>query len=204
MLDLLSVDFFLIGKEGPIFEAASHPDLCPASVRRQGDNRFLFILNWVFPPHQCVMVGALDPQAPWLTADTPQARAWKHFLEMSPEQQRDAFKIIFSVDEGPWLVRRSVPKKPAIIGRQVKMECRHDPGRHLEVMVDVSSGSTEQVLTGMVMRAMKSLQPVLAVLIEARQEDELPEGVLLCPTLRNLDTSRLQTPVPEVAAAPAP
>lgn len=196
MFDFAHLDFVLIGAGGPVLDVAAHPDFCPVAMRREGDERFLLVVNWVLPPYQCVMVGAADPGAEWLRRrqdgdESPQARLWRRFLAMQPEEQKDVVKMIFSLEEGPWIVKKSVPRKPAIIGRQLKMDFRHIPGRHLEIIIDVSSGKSEQVLTGMVMSTMKSLKATLGLLIEARREDELPEALLFSPTLRGLDTSRL-------------
>jgi len=189
MLELLSVDIFRISPLGPVTRAAEHYDLLPAQHWRSGDTRFLFIQNWIFPPFQAVIVGALDPKAAWLTQDTPQRRAWERFLAMSNQERRNAFKVIMSVEQGPWLVKRAVPKKPVLVGRQLKMETTHEPDRFLEIVVDVSGGKTEQMATGMVMRAAKSLQLAMTTLIEATHEDELPEVPLLCAAMMNLDTS---------------
>eukprot|EP00971_Amphidinium_carterae_P330385 6463379-Amphidinium_carterae.1 len=51
--------------------------------------RFFFVVNFVVRPYQAVMTAALDPDATWLKADTPQRRVWTRFLEMSPKERQD-------------------------------------------------------------------------------------------------------------------
>lgn len=194
LLELINVDFFVVGADGPITSAVEHPDLCPAACRQRGDDRFLFVLNWIFPPYQCVIVGALNPESEWLANDTPQSRVWRRFLDMPDNERKDALKILFTVVEGSWLVRSAAPRKPLLVGRSLKTESHYAPGHHLEIAIDVSTGKTEQVMTNMMMRSMKGFQPAMAVVIEGRQEDELPEAPLFCTTLRNLDTQRLHAP----------
>merc|ERR1712190_720474 len=166
--------------------------------RSKGDKRFLFIQNWIFPPYQAIIVGVLDPDAPWLLADSPQARSWQRFLAASEDERRSLFKVIMSVEEGPWLVKRAVPKKPVLVGKPLKMQTYHQEGDHLEVVVDVSSGKTEQVATGLVMRALKGLKISMATVIEATREDELPEALLQCVGMQNVNTSLLLSPAEDV------
>lgn len=194
MLELLNIDLLRIGPAGPISRAALHQDLYPALARRQGDKRFLFVQNWILPPYQAVIVGALDPNAAWLTADTPQARVWSRFLAMSADEQKAAFKIMLSVEEGPWLVRRAVPKKPIVVGRQLKMSTHHAVGDHFEVVADVTSGKTEQVARGIVLRALRNVHLAMAAMIEGVHQDELPEALLCCAGLNKVNVARLCCP----------
>lgn len=197
MTELVNVDFMLVGEDGPVWRACAHPDLFPAQHRVSDDKRFLVVLNWVFPPYQCVITGALDPAAPWMMdGDSPQARVWQKFLQADELGRRDIFKMIGSVEEGPWLVKRALPKKPVLIGKKVRMETFHEPGQHLEIVFDVSSGKAEQYATGIVCGSLKRLQLAFSALIEAREEAELPESLLISATCLNLDPSRLLSPLP--------
>lgn len=47
---------------------------------------------------------------------------------------------------------------------------------------------------GMVMKALSRIDLVLAMLIEGKQEDELPETLLVCAAMKGIDTSRLVCP----------
>lgn len=179
-----------------MWQAAAHADFATQAHRRRGDTRFFFVHNWVFPPFQCVITAAVDPAAPWLAdAASPQGRAWRRFLAMTPAQQKDCFKVIPCIEDGPWFLKNVVPRKPVLIGRKVKTAVHHKPDDYLEITLDVASNAAEQYAVGMVMGATKSLAFSLASMIEGRQEDELPECLLTCPLASFADTARFQVPV---------
>jgi hypothetical protein len=197
MLELLNVDFMLVGEDGPVWRVADHPDFFPKHQRQSGDNRFLFVQNWIFPPFQCIITGCVDPNAPWLARgkdSTPQARLWRKFLEADEEARSDRFKVIVSVEQGPWLARRACPKKPVLLGQKVKTKSYHQPGDCLEIVLDVGSGRALQSGLSIICGALKRLQLGLAVLVEGREEEELPESVLLSASMLHLDPSRLSCP----------
>lgn len=199
LLELLHVDFLLVGEGGPVWRATVHSDFYPAHHRRtQNDGRFLFVQNWVFPPFQCVMTAALDADSPWLLDRlSPPARTWHKFLEADNDGRRDLFKVVMTVDKGPWLVKQAAPRKPVLIGRKIKMTTHHEPGAYLEVVLDCCSGKAEQVATQVVCGALKKLQLAHSVLVEGRETEELPESVLVCSSMLNLDPARLFCPAPE-------
>merc|ERR1719316_1069284 len=88
LLELVNMDMFLIPPDGPIQRTATHRDCYRMNAMKQGDDRFLFIVNWIFAPYQGVLTAALDPQSPWLVNDTPQGRVWNRFLEASLQEQK--------------------------------------------------------------------------------------------------------------------
>jgi hypothetical protein len=194
MMELVNVDFMLVGEDGPVWRACDHPDMFPAHHRTSGDGRFLIVLNWVFPPYQVIITGAVDPAAPWLQGEGPQGRSWQRFVEADEKGRGDLFKMIGFVEEGPWLVKRAFPKKPVLIGKKIRMDTHYEPGKHMEIVFDVSSGKAEQYATGIVCGYLKRLQLAFSALIEAREEQELPECLLVSATCLNLDPALLNSP----------
>jgi len=195
MLDLVSVEMLHIGPTGAVPRIAMHSDFYPAWARRNGDRRFFFVQNFILPGYQAVLIGALDPEALWLKGGTPQARVWQRFLDMSLDQHKSSLKTIVSIEEGPWLVRRAVPKKPLLAGKQLKTQTYYIPKDHFEVVMDVSSGGkAEQVAVHLVMKALKNLKLSMAILIEGKAEDELPEALLWCGSFSYVDTAKLRCP----------
>jgi len=195
MLELVNVEFTLISPDGPVWSKATHRDFYPMQHRLSGDQRFLFILNWILPPYEATIIAALDPNAPWLLDDTsPQARAWHRFLAMSPEEQKNSLKVIVSVENGPWLVTRAVPKKPILAGKQLQTYTRYEPGEFFEVAFDVASAGKSDQVVKLVMGCLWRLRLGFAVLIEGKQEDELPETLLICAAFSGIDTKRLYCP----------
>lgn len=194
LFELVHADFQLVGPGGPVWRATDHHDFFPAHHWSKGDNRFLLVMNWVFPPFQAVLTGALDPEAAWLAEGTPQRRLWDKFLAMDETERKDVFKLICWVEEGPWLAKRALPKRPVLIGKKLPMRSFHEPGRYLEIVFDVASGRTEQVAVGIVCGALRRLQIAFSALIEAREDAELPENVMLSASMTNADPAKLFSP----------
>jgi len=199
MLELLSVDWIMVPSSGPIYRTTLSKDFCYANSRQDGERRFLLVQNWVFPPYQCVFTCALDPQSLWVTAsDSPQALLWQRFLEMDSAEQVDLIKVIMSCENGPWLVKHAIPRKPLIVGRKVKMQTYHQPGDFLEVVVDVATGKGDQVAVGIVLKALNRLTLAFTSVIEGRSEDELPEAGLFAASITNLNLAKV--PYPDVSS----
>jgi len=192
MLELLNADLIVNGTSGPVMRATEHPDFFPAHHWKNGDTRFLIVQNWIFPPYQAVVTAAVNFDAPCVADPScPQYRVWKRFLEKNDEERADMIKLIMSVEQGPWMVKHAAPKKPVLIGRRLKTTTHYVPDKCLEIVFDVSSGKSEAIATGIVMRGLKSVQLASATVLEAREEDELPESVLLCFKVSNVNTAQL-------------
>jgi hypothetical protein len=180
MLEITDFDMFLVPESGPVLRSTQHPDMNYANRRKTGDDRFLVIMNFMFPPYQSCIIGALNPDAAWLQdPESPQARVWRKFVEGTEEERKDVIKILCSLDKGPWLVRRAVPQKPILIGRKVKTFSYHEPGEYLEIVFDTLSTKTEEMIVGMVCGAMRSIKFDVCVVIEAREQEEMPETALM-------------------------
>ncbi|KAJ4709656.1 protein ENHANCED DISEASE RESISTANCE 2-like [Melia azedarach] len=91
---------------------------------------------------------------------------------------RDArFKLIPSIVEGYWMVKRAVGTKACLLGKAVT--CRYlRQDNFLEIDVDIGSSSVARSVIGLVLGYITSLVVDLAILIEAKEEAELPEYIL--------------------------
>lgn len=187
-LELVNIDVVLVSPCGPTWRSGMAPDFCVQNLRKAGDQRFFVVQNWVIPPYQAIITGAVPSSA---SSETPQSKVLSRFLAAETADHRDLFKLVMSVEEGPWLVRRAVPATPAIIGRRVTMNTFYVPGDHLEIVIDPTSTKAEHLATSVVMRSVSGLVVNMGSLIESRQEDELPESFLTCVMVRNLNPSRL-------------
>lgn len=200
MLDLVNIDIVKIAPGGPVAPISQHRDFFPQIARQAGEERFLFLMNWIAPPYQITFVGALDVNAAWCQEpSTPQARVWQRFLQGDDDYKRDRLKVIFSVEAGPWVVKKLAVKKPTIIGRKISMRTNYRPGDFLEIIMDVTNGGKgggyEEYCTSLVLGQAKSIEMSLCVLIEAKQEDELPEQALLTMKCNHLVFDRFQCPL---------
>ncbi|KAG2579030.1 protein ENHANCED DISEASE RESISTANCE 2-like [Panicum virgatum] len=91
---------------------------------------------------------------------------------------RDArFKLIPSIVEGYWMVKRAVGTKACLLGKAVTCNYfRQD--NFLEIDVDIGSSSVARSIIGLVLGYVTSIVVDLAILIEAKEEEELPEYIL--------------------------
>uniref|UniRef100_A0A0E0ICD5 Protein ENHANCED DISEASE RESISTANCE 2 C-terminal domain-containing protein n=1 Tax=Oryza nivara TaxID=4536 RepID=A0A0E0ICD5_ORYNI len=91
---------------------------------------------------------------------------------------RDArFKLIPSIVEGYWMVKRAVGTKACLLGKAVTCNyLRQD--NFLEIDVDIGSSSVARSIIGLVLGYVTGLVVDLAILIEAKEEKELPEYIL--------------------------
>ncbi|KAG4144666.1 hypothetical protein ERO13_D05G051400v2 [Gossypium hirsutum] len=109
------------------------------------------------------------------------------------DQFRDArFKLIPSIVEGYWMVKRAVGTKACLLGKAVTCKYfRQD--NFLEIDVDIGSSSVARSVIGLVLGYVTSLVVDLAILIEANDAAELPEYILGSVRLNRV---RLESAVP--------
>jgi len=192
MLELLHCDWVALSERGPIRNVCEHKDFYPALARQDGDERFFFVLNFAIGSFQAVITMALDPDAPWLAnADSPQARVWNAFFSADDEGKAERLKLILSVDEGPWLVKKAFIKKPMLICKLLKPSFHHKPNFYFEVDFEPTNGST----IGMVLNSMKRSVLSCALLIEAKELEELPENLLATAVSNYVEPERICLPV---------
>eukprot|EP00252_Welwitschia_mirabilis_P000858 TRINITY_DN10836_c0_g1_i1.p1 TRINITY_DN10836_c0_g1~~TRINITY_DN10836_c0_g1_i1.p1 ORF type:complete len:747 (+),score=140.44 TRINITY_DN10836_c0_g1_i1:155-2395(+) len=89
----------------------------------------------------------------------------------------ERFKLIPSIKEGYWMVKRAVGTKACLLGKAVSCQyLRND--NFLEIDVDIGSSSVASSIIGLVLGYVTNLVVDLAILIEAKEESELPEYLL--------------------------
>ncbi|PSS08157.1 Protein ENHANCED DISEASE RESISTANCE 2-like [Actinidia chinensis var. chinensis] len=87
------------------------------------------------------------------------------------------FKLIPRIVEGYWMVKRAVGTKACLLGKAVTCKyIRQD--NYLEIDVDIGSSSVARSVISLVLGYVTSIVIDLAILIEAKQEVELPEYIL--------------------------
>ncbi|TKY73074.1 ENHANCED DISEASE RESISTANCE 2 [Spatholobus suberectus] len=99
------------------------------------------------------------------------------FLDGNDMFRDSRFKLIPSIVEGYWMVKRAVGTKACLLGKAVTCKYfRQD--NFFEIDVDIGSSSVARSVVGLVMGYVTSLVVDLAILIEAKEESELPEYLL--------------------------
>jgi hypothetical protein len=125
----------------------------------------------------------------------PHERTIIRFLTGDDELRQSKFKLIPTCIEGPWAVKQMVAGKPAIIGKRLPVDYKYhpaDPSRGLaecfEADLDISaSDPVGKRVVKMCRSYMTSVTVDIGIVIEALEEDELPEQMLGCVRLHKLD-----------------
>ncbi|CAE7865715.1 RH24 [Symbiodinium microadriaticum] len=196
MLELVNCDWVAIGEDGPVTRVSTHPDFYPACARKDGDKRFLLVTNFVLGDYQAIMTMALNPDAAWVSDDSsPQSRVWRSFLHGDDDTRRQRVKLILAVEEGPWLVKKAFIKKPMLICKLLQCKFHHEPNDYLEIAFERATGAT----VGVVLKSMRGAVLSCALLLEAKEPDELPEHLLATAVANYVDPAKfcdiLQQPV---------
>ncbi|KAB2027720.1 hypothetical protein ES319_D05G051200v1 [Gossypium barbadense] len=185
LLKLIAVDWFKVDKATD--KIALHPKSLAQSDA--GKNLpFILVINLEIPakPNYSLVL--------YYAAERPVRKdsLLEKFAD-GTDQFRDArFKLIPSIVEGYWMVKRAVGTKACLLGKAVTCKYfRQD--NFLEIDVDIGSSSVARSVIGLVLGYVTSLVVDLAILIEANDAAELPEYILGSVRLNRV---RLESAVP--------
>ncbi|XP_078150944.1 ENHANCED DISEASE RESISTANCE protein (DUF1336) isoform X2 [Carex rostrata] len=99
------------------------------------------------------------------------------FVEGTDVFRDSRFKLIPSIVEGYWMVKRAVGTKACLLGKAVTCKyLRQD--NFLEIDVDIGSSTVARSIISLVLGYITGIVVDLAILIEGREEKELPEYIL--------------------------
>jgi len=108
-------------------------------------------------------------------------RAFARFLKCPDAVKKQKLKFVFVVREAPVTVRTSIRamggERPVLIGKALKTSYFHGEN-YLEVDMDVGSSKIASILNSTIMKTSGKLIVDTSWLIEAQEEDELPERLL--------------------------
>jgi hypothetical protein len=209
LMQLIAVE--LLRASQPIEHAAARP--C-SPAQHEGADNFVLAVNLQVPGSpsvSLVLYWAVQTRAPPDAALMARLQAFAN--ELTDEARNAVFKLIPSVQEGNWMVRRAVGQTPVIVGRALHTSYHNSPGRYLEVDVDIGSSSVAAGVIRIVRGASRSLVVDLAFVLEGQAEADLPERPLATARLMCVDldlavdahadqprTSRARSPTPPEAA----
>ncbi|KAL6124880.1 hypothetical protein ACLB2K_077388 [Fragaria x ananassa] len=170
LLKLIAVDWFKVDKS--IDRIALHPK-CLMQSEAGKKLPFVLVVNLQVPAtpnYSLVLYYASDRPV------NPNSLLAK-FVDGSDVFRNARFKLIPSIVDGYWMVKRAVGSKACLLGKAVSCKClRQD--NFLEIDVDIGSSSVARSIIGLVLGYVTSIVVDLAILIEAREEAELPEYIL--------------------------
>ena len=188
---LIAVDVVLVDK--PIYSGMStHPNeriqlalererIMKENGKKSDAPPFIFVVNIILPGppfYHGVFYYAVDDMS---TIDgsngTPSSKLCQRFLFGKSDEFRDrTFKLIPRIVEGNFLVRKAVGNTPAIMGTKLKQYYVRNE-RFMEVILDCGSSP---VATGVIRLSLgyaKTLVVDMCFLLEADDEEYLPEKV---------------------------
>ncbi|KAL4334130.1 hypothetical protein GQ457_07G044540 [Hibiscus cannabinus] len=185
LLKLIAVDWFKVDKATD--KIALHPK---SQVQSDAGKKlpFVLVINLEIPakPNYSLVL--------YFAADRPVNKdsLLEKFLDGTDAFRDARLKLIPSIVEGYWMVKRAVGTKACLLGKAVTCKYfRQD--NFLEVDVDIGSSSVARSVIGLVLGYVTSLVVDLAILIEANEEAELPEYILGSVRLNRV---RLESAIP--------
>ena len=156
---------------------------------------FYFVINFLVPGGMNTVMWFRVPEPDEANGDCTQVRMLREFMSTDVDDEfRDSrLKIIPSVVEGTWMVKRGVGNKPAIIGKKVTQAYHRGP-RWVEVDIDIESSRVAGAIMGLVKNYTKSLVIDIAFVLESKTAAELPERVLGSARFHRVDLGALMPP----------
>jgi len=170
---------------------AKHPMSFVSRARELGDQRIFFVVH--FDTGMEHLVATFVPNYKPDSSDCPEVRCWERFISGDADYRNARFKIIPYCLDGPWLVKKTIGLKPAIIGKKINCYWKDDmDSKVIEFYCDIASSIMATTMLGIVKSACKSVVLDLAFLIEAQEDDELPERILGVARLTKVDMDNLR------------
>lgn len=195
---LMTVD--MIKCETPHYEAmCAHPrERVQQAIKRELESDSKEMPDFIFAVNLCIPAGsnqfyhqisyfAVDDFDEIRKKESPFGRLMNQFIFGDSDEFRDnSFKLIPRIVKGNILVRRAVGSKPSILGKKIKQYYfRGD--RYFEMIVDIASDPVAQRIVKLALGYSKSLVTDICYVVEATQEDTLPERVFGGVALKQID-----------------
>lgn len=145
LLELLDLELFRSSEEDPIFQAYDHPGLAPQQLRKQGENRFLLVVNWIIGPYQQVAVAAVnEPAADATMGELAEWRMWQRFLTQPVTARWRRLRVTAHCFEGPFIVHELMKTlRPSHVGKFLPSH-GEGPG-YLEVAMHLNSSEMRRL-----------------------------------------------------------
>lgn len=130
---------------------------------------------------------------------TPAERVLAVWFSGDADYRSDRLKLISYVPEGPYLVRKMVTGKPAIIGRKLPVKYKYTPQDgpkmdFLECELDIgSSSATARRIVSVCRRYMSALTVDIGFVIEGKTPAELPEEMMGAIRVHEIDPIKAPT-----------
>mmetsp|Transcript_32838 Transcript_32838/g.49532 ORF Transcript_32838/g.49532 Transcript_32838/m.49532 type:complete len:735 (+) Transcript_32838:140-2344(+) len=198
--DCRGVDIWLT--DNPERNIARHPGMMGGCLEEEDT----FLVNFLLPFGNLVAYFKIPP-----IEDFPQkvGDVWSKFITGDQEYRDARLKLLPVVVEGPWIVKAAVGsgKSPALLGKVIPLQYffRHatETSKAIyEVDIIITASSIAKGILSVVKGHTRSLTIAFGFIIEAAEEEELPESVLCnfqlhelnleyCPQLPNINLNEM-------------
>lgn len=129
---------------------------------------------------------------------SPSDKAVCHFLMCDDDTYRTSkFKLIPKIENGPWIVKTTVPNTPAIIGNKLPVSYiynnkgdntnNNNNAPYLEIDLDIGSSATAHAILSLCISYASSLTIDLGFVIQGDDNTELPEQMLIGTRIHHID-----------------
>ncbi|KAL1508587.1 hypothetical protein AB1Y20_004685 [Prymnesium parvum] len=156
-------------------------------------NRQLLVINLMIPAVDGVYQLVLYFGTFFQPRPGPAARLLERFIAGTDAFRSARLKMIPSVADGPWMVRKAVPSRPAILGKTLRQRYFFTDD-YFECDIDCNSNPAAGRIVSLVKSCAKDITIDLAFLIEAQTVDELPERLLGTVRIAKVDLDSSSIP----------
>lgn len=150
------------------------------------DSPRIFALNLIISGDPFISIVTYYARQPNTGKHTSFEHLWDKFENGTDEFRNSRLKLIPCIEKGPWIVRRSVGKRPLIVANALRVQ--YFKGRsYLEAVVDTSSDAVANKVTSLCRLHVRAVEIDIGIVLEGQNENELPEALLGCTRYSHLD-----------------
>jgi len=178
LFKLIAVDICEVQEE--MRNIAAQPNNRVAKMRAKGDERFVLVFTFLIPGPPLLAYSAyweVDRKVIETDKTAFGKVAKPFFFGDSDDYRNERFKFIPKVVEGNFAIRMAVKDTPTLMGQKLK-QYYFKGENYFEIDCDISSSSVARSITGLVIGYAKTLVIDMALCIESKEEEELPEVVM--------------------------
>lgn len=136
--------------------------------------------------------GSSTVPLPSMEGMSPGEQAMCNFLLSDSEEKDEVWKIVPVIVQGPWVVKKVVGGKPAIIGTKMPISYVYQPPEkglceYLEADLDIVSSAAARNILAVVRSYTQALTIDLGFVVQGNANQYLPEQMMLGLRLHGLD-----------------
>ncbi|GMI08861.1 hypothetical protein TrLO_g10188 [Triparma laevis f. longispina] len=128
-------------------------------------------------------------------------RTWDRYKKGDDEYRNLRMKYLPKLRVAPWLVTSAIDllggQRPVIMGKGYLKQNNYSGDNWVEFDIDIASSKIANSIAGTIMGYCSSLVINEAFVVEGKEEDELPERMLIQHEFRKVDTGTASRPLKE-------